>query len=312
MDNTPPRLAINQFTTKPQTFEQDLDAYEAAGHCRIELCTAKLSDDGGNARDQLHHLRDRGFTLSSVQPAVHSVFPDRMAAKPKDPEDRLDRYRRDIDRVKEVFPDFPGPFVVITGVAPSLDFEAAQRTLREVLPPLANFAAEQSIRLAFEPIHPYFMQQDTFLYSLDEAQRLLDDISRNNVGLVFDLFHMWQEIDLPDRIKSLNHPIEAVHVGDWPTGGPRHLDDRAIPGDGQIDLPVLIAALRSAGYDGPWVLELLSDRSLEHSLWKMDPQEVIRRSQVGFSEAWNAASKRMHATAGTPVHEQNESRSPRG
>jgi sugar phosphate isomerase/epimerase len=282
----PAILGVNQFTTKPQSFEDDLALYERLGVELIEVCEQKLSDNLAEARDKLALLPQHGLTISSVQPRVHALFPDRMAAEPTEPTERLACFRRAIELFTDAFPGLDVPFVTIGGAAANYDFRHAHETARRLYPPLADIAADRGARIAFEPIHPYLLNADTFVYALDDALRLIDDVDRPNFGLVFDIWHLWQEPDLLERIESISERIFVVHLSDWPPRGPRRLDDRMILGEGVIDVAEIFAALERGGYGGPYCLEILSDKSLPDSLWKADPVEVIERSRAGFERAW--------------------------
>ena len=277
--NAKPEFAVNQFTTMPQSFEQDLEAYQSAGVRHVEVCEIKLSKDAGEARRQLESFKERGFTITSVQPRVHALYPDRMASEPEAPEDRMERFRETIDLFTDVFPGLDVPFVAIGGGVPKGDFRRAHADARRLLPELADYAAGRGVSIAFEIIHPILMNLDTFICTLKEGIRLVEDVDRPNFGLVVDAWHLWDEVDVCERIAALGDRAFLLHLADWPSGGPRRMDDRLIPGDGTIDLPAIAEATRRAGYDGPCIIELLSDTDLPDSLWKTDPAKVIERSR---------------------------------
>ena len=55
----------------------------------------------------------------------------------------------------------------------------------------------------------------------------------------------------------------------------------------------MLRALRSAGYDGWYDMEVFSDdgrfgASYPDSLWKLTPDEFARRQVDGFLRCWNA------------------------
>jgi len=62
-----------------------------------------------------------------------------------------------------------------------------------------------------------------------------------------------------------------VHLNDAPEKPPREIEDadRLLPGEGVIALPVLVDALRTRGYRGPWSLETFNP-----SYWSADPERV--------------------------------------
>lgn len=281
MRSSAPVFAVNEFTTKPLNFERDLALYQKLGVTGIEVAENKLSTDVGEAREQLAQLDDAGLHITSVQPRVHSIFPNRMAEQPADPQERAEAIQRTIDFFSDVpcTVDAPLPLVTITGRAPDYDFRIAWKIAGDLYGELARYAADRGLRLAFETLHPVLMNVDTFICSLGDAVRLHEVVDHPNFGLVFDVWHLWPEPNLRQRAKALAERFFIAHFSDWPHGGPRHVDDRVIPGQGTLDLSELRRALQAAKYAGPYVLEILSDKNLPDSLWQADPAEVIEESR---------------------------------
>lgn len=297
-----PQLAINQFTTMPQSFEEDLSLYESLGVQSIELCEKKLADDDAAAATQLQQVHDKGFAITSVQPAVHSPFPDRMASSPEEPDDRMARFRRTIDRFHTAFQAESLIYVAISGRIADYDFRRGWRVMVEQFQQLADYAADRNGRIAFEMLHPVLMNVDSFVCSIGDARRLVEEVDRKNFGLVFDVWHLWPQVD-PAVVKALADHWMIAHLSDWPTEGPRHVDDRLVPGRGSIDLSCMLQMLCEAGYIGDYALEILSNKSLPDSLWQADPSTVIKQSQAGFTAAWAARSTRAGAiTAESLTH----------
>ena len=283
-----PLFSVSQFTTWHQSFEQDVELYRRLGVRGIEICERKLSRDGGRAREQLAMVRDSGLTVTSVQPRVHALFADFMCPDVDDPAERMARFRGSIDLFADAFPDQDIPFVTITGNAPGLNFQAAHRTAREQYPLLADHAADRGVRVMFEPLGVVLMNGDTFICTLDESMRLIDDVDRESFGLMFDVSHLWREHLICRRIRDIGKRVFGVHISDWPEGEPRHPGDRRVCGEGIIDLPALLGALEAAGYGGAYCLEIFSVDELPDSLWLADPADVIRRSRGGYERAWEA------------------------
>ena len=288
-DNYPP-FSVSQYTTYPLTFEEDVTLYRNLGVEGIEVCEEKLSTDQGKAKEQLAMLRESGLRVTSVQPRFHSPFPhkDTAAGDPQTPVERFAHMRRTIDLFSEAFPGENIPLVTGGGIAPDSNFRLAHQTARQLYPDLADYARDRGIRLMFEHLHPVFMNAYTFIVTLDEALTLIEDIDRPNFGLGLDLWHVWHERDIVERIAGLGALIFGVHIGDYPKGHPRCLADRVLPGDGVIDLPALLDATDRTGYRGAYCLELFSDEKLADSLWKQDPARVVREGREGFRRAWKA------------------------
>jgi len=283
-----PIFSVSQFTTWHQSFEQDIELYRRLGVEGIEICERKLSRDDGRAREQLAMVRDSGLTVTSVQPRVHALFPDFMCPNVDDPDERMARFRRTIDFFSEAFPGQDIPFVTITGNAPGMNFQAAHRIARAQYPQLADHAGDRGVRIMFEPLSVVLMNNDTFICTLDESMRLVEDVDSESFGVMFDIWHLWREPSVGTRLRDIGGRIFGVHISDWPEGEPRHPADRRVCGEGVIDLPGLLGALHAAGYRDAYCLEIFSLDELPDSLWQTDPADVIHRSRRGFELAWEA------------------------
>ena len=176
----------------------------------------------------------------------------------------------------------------IGGKAPDFNFRLAHQTARTLFPELADYAADKGVRIMFEPLSPILMNAFTFVGTLDEALRLIEDVDRENFGLALDVWHVWREPAVAERLAALKGLIFGVHVCDWPAGEPRDVSDRVLPGDGLIDLPALLGAIDRSGYTGAYCLEVFSNENLPGSLWREEPGEVIRKGREGFLQAWGS------------------------
>jgi len=279
------RFGVSEFTHWFQTFEPDVRLYAQMSVDGIELCERKLAKDPDRAREQLAFLRESGLAVSSIQPRVHALFPDFMCPELLNPLERLAEYRKTIDLMSEFFPT--SPLVTITGSAPRSNYQLAHQLARKSYAELADYAAGHGMRIMLEPLHPMFMNTDTFICSLNEAMGIIHAVNRENFGLLIDVWHVWQEPLIQERIQAVGDRLFGVHISDWPTNEPRCSADRLLPGDGCIDLPGLFGAIEMTGYPGVYCLEIFSDTALPDSLWREDAAQVIERGRQGFQRAWN-------------------------
>lgn len=147
--------------------------------------------------------------------------------------------------------------------------EIREETCR-VIHDLAEIAQPFGMQLAFEFIgHPQCCV-NTFAQGYD----IVRTVSRENVGLVLDLFHFHaMGSDTADIAAADISKIFMVHmndVEDLPRGACTD-DDRLWPGDGAIDTDTILTALRLRGYDGVFSLELFRPE-----YWEMDIETAIR------------------------------------
>ena len=278
-------FGVSEFTTWPWTFEQDLQQYVRLGVEAIEICEFKLSSDAAQFQDQLARVRDSGLMISSVQPRLHSLFPDAPRPEPKEPEARMALFRESIVRFGQAAPGTT--LVTITGAAPKGNFRAAFGTAVREYQALADFAADHGLKIALEPLNPILMNADTFLCSLPDAMKVVHAVNRPNFGVWVDVWHIWQDAGAAEHVRACGDRIFGVHVNDWHT--PRCFGDRAVIGQGEIDLPPLLQAIHGTGYRGAYTLELFSEDWLPDSLWRSDLDAVITNSRAALGTAWSKA-----------------------
>ncbi len=283
MNNSKPLFGVSEFTTWHQTFEEDVALYLALGIDTIEVCERKLSKDTTKAKEQLAYLEETNLSVCSIQPRVHALFPDSMSPGIAEPEKRIEQFMQSVDLFAEFFPNTP--MVAISGNAPNYNFRLAHKTARNLYPQLAKHAASKNMKVAFEPLSVVLMNNDSFISTLDEGLSLIDDVNQPNFGLLLDVWHVWRELMIYERLAELTN-IFTVHLCDWPKGEPRAIADRVIPGEGLIDLPSMFSAIERAGFTGAYALELFSADHFPDSLWQRDPKDVIEQSRTYFYEAW--------------------------
>jgi sugar phosphate isomerase/epimerase len=257
-----PRYSISQITTVGQSFADDLDAYRAAGAGGIGIWEMKL------AGDSLERFRASGLAAAAAVPEVPSILPLPLMEGPADPEERVEAILAGVRRLAPF-----GPACVLFLTGPGDDREAVLEGVRSI----ADEAARAGVGIALEPIQREFAHFWTIPTSLDGAAQLLQEAGRPDVGLVYDVWHLWNQ---PlEQIERHRDRIAAVHVSDWrqPT---RNTNDRVLPGDGSVQFGPILEALR---WDGLYDLEIFSDTELPDSLWRVDPRELARRGVEALS-----------------------------
>jgi sugar phosphate isomerase/epimerase len=259
-----PRFSISQITTVGQSFADDLGAYRAAGAAGIGIWEMKL------AEDSLERFRGSGLEAAAAAvPAVPSILPLPLMEGPEDPQERVEAIRTGIRRLAPF-----GPSCVLFLTGPGDDDRV---TVVEGIRAIADEGAAVGMRVALEPIQREYAHFWSIPTSLDEAVDLLDEAERPEVGLVYDVWHLWNQ---PlEQIERHRDRIAAVHLSDWrePT---RNTNDRVLPGEGIVQYEPILEALR---WDGLYDLEIFSDPELPDSLWRDDPRELARRGVEALS-----------------------------
>ena len=105
------------------------------------------------------------------------------------------------------------------------------------------------VRLAFEP------EPGLVLHGLREMLQLLSHLTHPLLGVNLDLGHAWlTDESVPDTVRQLAPWLWHVHFEDFPHGEHRHLP----PGEGDMPLGEIHAALQQAGYAGAYTIDLFN------------------------------------------------------
>ena len=283
MTNPPSyQFGVSEFTTNPWSFEQDVETYARLGVGTIEVCEAKLDDK--RAREQLALVARHGLAISSVQPATRTLFPSRSMPEPKDIPARMARFRHTIELVAASAPNVP--FVTNTGIPPKGNIQEVFDTAAKEYRALAEFAQEHGVRVALEPLNAAIMNEESAIWTLDQAMRIVEAVDRLSFGICLDAWNIWQNAGILEGIRACGDRIFVMQVSDWRT--PRSYEDRLIVGQGEIPLSPLLRAVHDSGYRGPYSVEIFSG-DVPDSLWHSDLERVITESRAGLDAAWQAA-----------------------
>jgi len=276
------RFGISEFTTWPWSFQEDVENYARLGVETIEVCEFKL--DASRIDEQLALVRDHGLEISSVQPAVRTLFPSQSQPKPVDIGERMAHFRQTIERFHSAAGT--APFVTNTGIPPGGNvqqvFDVAQREYRA----LCDFAAGHGARIAIEPLNPSIANIESAIWTLEQGMQIVKAVDRPNMGICLDVWNIWQNADVESAIRSCGDRVFVVQISDWRT--PRSYQDRLIPGQGDIPLPRLLRAIHDSGFRGAYAVEIFSG-DVPDSLWSGDLTRVITQSRKGLDAAWRQA-----------------------
>jgi sugar phosphate isomerase/epimerase len=277
------KTSISEISTRDASFAEDVRAYAAAGARGIGIWEFKLGDDAA-ARAA---LRESGLAVTNCLPTVPLLLPAPGFEEPADPEARIDSIEASLRRLAAYEPDC---VVCLTGPAGERDEAEARRIVVEGMRRLADVAEAAGVRLGLEPVHRTQRDDYSFLTSIPETLELLEEVGRPSVGIMFDTYHLWDTPTVYDDVAAHVGRFTGVHVADY-REPPRGSSDRLLPGDGVADLPRLLGALDSAGWDGFYDIEIFSDDSLPDSLWKLESGEFARRAVASLAPIWEARDR---------------------
>ncbi len=260
------RLAINEVTTFRWTFEEDVQQYTALGIPAIGVWRQKLSDFGEEKGIEL--LRDSGLEVSSLLWAGGFTGSDGRSFA-----DSLEDAREAIRLAAAMR---AGCLIVYSGGRGGHTHNHARRLLTGALRSLTPIAAEFGVTMAIEPMHQGCAAEWTFLTTVDDTLRLLEEVDSPQLKLVFDCYHLGQDRSVVERLEDLSPHVAMVQLGDA-RRPPRGEQDRCPLGHGTIPLAELISSLQSAGYHGFLEVELLGEEfeSLEYADVLRDSQQFV-------------------------------------
>ena len=110
---------------------------------------------------------------------------------------------------------------------------------------IADLAGEQGIRVAIEPL-----PKSEVGNSIGEVLEIIERVDRPNVGVNFDVNHLFPPEAIPGMIRQAGSRIVSVHVSDQ-DGTERHW----LPFKGTLDWRDILKALAEIGYAGPLIYE---------------------------------------------------------
>lgn len=266
-------LSLSEISTVGASFEEDVQAYAAAGFDGIGIWEMKLGDDDA----ALEALRASGLRVTNCVPQVPSILPNTVIDGPADVEERVASMRASLHRLAAYAPDC---VLCLTGPAGGRDEEEARSLVVDGLRRLAAAADDAGVRLGLEPIHASQRDQLTLITTIPETLDLLDEAGLPDVGIMVDLWHLWDSPEIDRHLRENVGRITGVHVADWHGDG---RDERALPGDGVARIGELLHVLRDSGWNGAWDVEIFGIPDDPASFWALDPGEAARRAHAAIS-----------------------------
>lgn len=263
------RLSLNQITTNRWSVREAVDGCVRAGIPAIGLWRNKVAETGLSESARI--VRDAGLQVSSLLRG--GWFPAATAAERQA---RIDDNRRAIEEAATLQTNV---LVLVCGPAPDRDIRAARGMVEEAIAQLLPFAQQHSVSLGIEPMHPMYAADRSVIVSLDEANRLVEQFAVAHLGVVIDVFHVWWDTLIYEKIAQAKGHILGFHVCDWLVPLPDILLGRGMMGDGVIEVRRLRQAVDEAGYTGPIEVEIFNQ-----AIWDTPGDDVIATMRERYLE----------------------------
>ncbi len=261
-----PRLSISEMTTFHWPFPEDVVEYRAAGIEGIGVWRRKLTEFGEERGAEL--LREGALAVTSLSYVGGFTGSDGHSYA-----EALDDARQALQVAAEIQ---AGCLVVVTGARWRHTRGHARNLVRDALRSIGDAAGEHNLHIAVQPMHRAHASDMTFVNSLDALLDLLHRCDHSQVGMVFDAYHLSQELALCERIGEIVPWVKLVTLSD--ARELPHSDcQRCLPGEGRLPLKEIVGALETAGYQGFYEMQILSD---EH--WNSDYYRLLDQCKRAF------------------------------
>jgi D-psicose/D-tagatose/L-ribulose 3-epimerase len=133
------------------------------------------------------------------------------------------------------------------------------KTIKEA----ADYAYNNNVRLVYE----YWNRFETnFINRTDDVIKLIEEVDSKGLYALLDTFHMnIEEKSFVEPVKKLGKKLGYVHLSE---------NKRLALGDGHIDFPKFIQALKEINYDGYMCVEVFYYRTRD---WPKDPFHTAKK-----------------------------------
>ena len=249
--------ALNAWTFAPEILlDEQLAATASAGFAAIELV---LSDDGPLRPDTPLHectalaqnAADRGVRIAGLATddfwQINYASPDEA-----DRRQAVELTLRMLDRAAALGAGAILVVPAVVGMAADarmrVGYADALQRVFDALSSLRHEAEARSVTIALENVW------NRFLLSPVEAADLIDRVNSPFVGFYLDVGNVLAFGYPEDWIATLGGRIARVHIKDYDLNRPGSAGFCPL-GEGSVDWPAVVGALRSVGYTGPLIYE---------------------------------------------------------
>ena len=144
--------------------------------------------------EALAMFRDSGLRASLCMPNVWSIMPNPRFPEPADPELRIEGIVASLDALA---PFEPAAVMITPGGAHARPPEEARRILIDGMIRITGRAADLGLKIALEPIRK---SNNGFISTFRDALDYIDAVGSDQLGVVLDIWHTWDDPDLRDTI----------------------------------------------------------------------------------------------------------------
>lgn len=261
---------MHQLTTFRWSLDEEVSEYRAAGFDGIGLWRQKL--DACGLERAIEALDESGLSVSSLSWAGGFTGAQGISLA-----DALDDAREAIAAAAAL----KAPtLVVVGGGRGGHTVRHSQRLVVKALQELGDFAGERGVRLALQPMLPCpHFRRWTYLNTIDSTLDLLAACRHRAVRLAFDVYQLWHEPNLIERIPAIADYVAHVQLSDCPRV-PAAEYEGCLPGDGIIPVGGVVQAFLDGGYEGWFDIQVWSEQ-----VWASDYTRALESCRDYFHVA---------------------------
>lgn len=261
------KLCIHTMTTKPWSLAEAIEGFTKAGVPGITVWRQHLEPQG--ARESGRMLRDSGLEVVSL--CRGGFFP---ATTEADRRTAIDDNRVAIGEAVEI----GAPLVVLVcGAVPGMPLEEGRKQIHDGIVAVLPDAEAAGVKLSIEPLHPMYADSRSAINTLRQANDMVEAIASPWLGVTVDVYHLWWDPDLEREIDRAGQTVLSFHICDWRTPTRDILNDRALMGDGCIDIRQIRGWVEATGFRGFNEVEIFSNER-----WAGDQAEFVDKIKAAY------------------------------
>ena len=258
------RLSLNQITLNQLSLVECVDICVRHNIGWIAPWRNKVAEIG--LKESARVIRESGLKVSSLCRGGYFCAPGAD-------DDNL----RAIDEAAALGTD---TLVLVCGPAPDRDIDGARKKVADGIAAMVDHARGAKVKLAIEPLHPMFAADRSVICLIDEALAIAEKFDAPDVGLAIDVFHVWWDAFVYEKLQKAKGRVFAFHVSDWAVPLPGIFAGRSLMGTGVIELRRLRLAAEAAGYTGPIEVEIMNE-----ALWARSGDDAMEAVKRAFAES---------------------------
>ncbi len=263
------KLCVHTLTNKPWNLRQCAENYSAVGIYGITIWRNVL--EGRNLNECKQILDDNSMTVTGV--ARGGFFPSADAEK------RQIAIDDNLLAIEQAAAVGAPVLVLVCGADGRQSLEKSREQIKEGIIKVLPEAKAAGVKLAIEPLHPMYAGDRSAVNSLEQANKMAEEINSDFVGVAVDVYHLWWDNHLEMEIKRCgkNGNLFAFHVCDWNVPTVDFLNDRGLMGDGCIPVKQIREWVEEAGFDGFNEVEIFSDK-----YWATDQIQYLEKIKHAY------------------------------